>query len=219
MSNQQVAVRPSLALVPTDKRVVAVAVSLRWAPETLIARLESALPAKIEQQYYLLMAPDLGLQPESFAKLLRIGLGERELEAYDLEDKVVGTNMVFNRVSGLTGFLGDALTLLGKIVGDFKDIGLSMETAGRLALAYGAHSEAVISDVLENVEAIRENLRISDRVPQRSVAAVAIELVAEHASGNGTCSRPNALSVMELIGDPDGELANRLRQMLGDEEE
>jgi hypothetical protein len=85
-----------------------IATRLRWKPQTLIARIEQALPAVIEQQIYLAVG-DFRILPGSMAKLLRMYLGHQELQLEDLNPRPVGKNLTFSKFGSFAEFLRECL--------------------------------------------------------------------------------------------------------------
>ena len=202
MTEERVTKAGSLALTVTDVRVTAISRRLRLRPETLIARLQRELPSLIEQQFYLTMGPEFAVRPESFAKLLRVKLGSRELQAHDLVDREVGNNLVISRISDLADYMENSLTLVGKIQADFANLGLSMETAGRLALAYGSYAENILDSIVNNVGEIRMALGMRESKSDGTVIRVAVDIVVKHSAGRSGKPRPNVLDVLELFDAP-----------------
>lgn len=152
------------SLVPSNPKVQAIAQRFRWSPEALIKRIQSALPAIVEQQIYLQVAKDLRMQPESLAKILRAYLGTQELQVADLEDYVVGENLIANRITDVADFLAGVFNLVNKVDSDFHEFGISMQDAAQLVIQYGADgAEAAIDHIDKNWEAIGQHLGFNQR--------------------------------------------------------
>src|SRR3990167_1380342 len=172
------------ALARTNPKVVAVANRLGWQPETLLKRTERALSSPVEQQLYLAVAKDFGLQPESFATLLRIKLGNQQLQAADLEVRTIGKNLVSSKLSDVGDFLEDALGIVGKIQQDYAQFRLSMADAGRLALVFGDRTEEVLDSIVSQVEMLRQRMKINPRASQRQIFDSALRLLMKRITGH-----------------------------------
>lgn len=135
-----------LALVPSNIQVVAIAARFRWNPETVIARIEECLPSKIEQQIYLEVAHDFGIQPESFSVILREFLGQKQIMLQDMGEKGASKE-IFD-------YLLQALDLLNQDRTDW-DFRISVEIAAKLARIFGDDALNVITDVHNNLDEIQ----------------------------------------------------------------
>ncbi len=193
-------VRPdSGQLTVASPQVVAVARSLRWRPPVLLRRLQEALPAPVEQRVYLAVAGEMSMHPETFGKLLRTFLGGQTLQPVDLQERVVGKNLVTSRIAEVGDYLESALALLGKIQAGVDGISISAQSAGKLAMAYGEYAVDIVGQIVEGVEEIREALGIGPEVPRKSVVGVAIRHITNHAHDSG-CT-PLTLNVLEFFQD------------------
>ena len=102
------AVAEEYALVASNPRVQLIAARLKWRADTAVRRIKDALPAPLEQQIYLAIAPqqgESGILPESLAKLLRMFLGDRNLDLADLASNAPGRG----RLDAFAEFLGGCI--------------------------------------------------------------------------------------------------------------
>lgn len=162
MKNNALETRSDL-LVPTNERVLMVAQRLRWSPERAVARIKRALPAPLEQQVYLAIAPDFGVLPESMAKLLRIYLGHEELTLHDLEPRPAGLNLVTSKFESFAEFLRECLNLIKIVSKEYTSFTLSYEYAAMIVLHYGVqYPERLIELVDNNLEELCEMLGVNN---------------------------------------------------------
>lgn len=156
--------RPDYSLVSTNQRVQALAKRLHWKPQTAIVRIQKALPAILEQQIYLALAPDFAILPESMAKLLRLYLGYQELTLQDLTPHQVGENLVYSKFSSFAEFLRECLNLLKILSREYSAFSLSVEQAGFIVLHYGTDNpELLIEMVDNNLEQMCEVLGVNNQ--------------------------------------------------------
>ena len=180
------------ALVPSNPRVQLAAKRLNWKPETLVRRIQEALPAVVEQQVYLRVAPSFGIQPESIAKLLRYHLGSQELQPHDLNDRPAGNNLVNNKFTVAMEFLRETLNLVSHR-SIYSQIGISMETAAQLVTAYGEDAPFIVESVVDSIGLIRERLGIR-RLSDSRLISLVITFIAKRAA-----DKTPVLDVMELF--------------------
>lgn len=176
--SKTVAIRDAqYALVPTNPNVQKLSKRLRWKPETAIARIQRALPAPMEQQVYLAIAPRLGesaLLPESMAKLLRLYLGHQELELEDLKPGSPGRS----RFLSFAEYLGECINLLKVVTKEFDALSLKIEHAGLIVLQYGSDNpERLIEMVDCNLEEMCEMIGISNEIGYGKRMGICISVV------------------------------------------
>lgn len=158
-----VVVAEQFALVATNPRIQAIAQRFRWKPEKVIARIKRALPAVMEQQIYLAVAPqpgESGILPESMAKLLRLYLGHHQkLQLSDLSPGSPGRS----RFDSFAEFLGECINLLKIVTKEYSAFTLSIANAGMIVLHYGKDDpERLIEMVDCNLEEMCDVLNISN---------------------------------------------------------
>ncbi len=168
-----------VALIVTSPHVVAIATRLGWHPTTLIRRVEAALPSKVEQHAFLQMGPDFRIHPESFAKLLRLYLGNRQLSSSDLQEHQVSARLVRSTMSDIGDYIENALDLLEKISADiaYYHLRMSMTDAGTLTIAYGNGALDIIQDIVGNLDVVRHKMHINQATPDRVVLMSAIKRI------------------------------------------
>src|SRR6266481_2244098 len=149
-------------LTTTNPMVVALSKAFRWKPETVIARIERALPNKFEQQVYLGVAESFRIRPESLAKLLELYRGGKPLSPSDLERRPMGKNVVSNSFGDFSDFFEACMNLVKIVSKEFEAFGIGMEFAARIVLAYGPNNpEQVIEMVDANLDECCEFFQIS----------------------------------------------------------
>lgn len=160
--NKEITIAEQYALVPTNPRVQALATRFRWKPERVVARVQRALPAVLEQQIYLAIAPqsgESGILPESMAKLLRMFLGYQQLQLEDLAPGSPGRG----RFDSFAEFLGECINLLKIVTKEYSAFSLNVQHAGMIVLHYGKDDpERLIEMVDCNLEEMCEVLGISN---------------------------------------------------------
>ncbi len=173
----EITLREQYALVPTNSNVLAIANRFRWKPETTIARIKRALPAMIEQQIYLAIAPqkgESGILPESMAKLLRLYLGHQHLQLEDLSPGSPGRS----RFTSFAEYFGECINLLKIITKEYSAFSLKIEDAGMIVLQYGKDDpERLIEMVDCNLEEICEVLDISNNLSYSLRMRLAVSIV------------------------------------------
>lgn len=197
----------TVALVPTNPQVQAIAARLRWRAERLIARVKRALPASVEQLLYLQLGESFRIHPETMATLLREYLGEQTLQSADLEDRSIGRNLYTNKFADVAEFLKNALGMLDKESLDIP-FSISARTAAKLAIAYGDHVEDVISAIVSNLNEIAERLRMRHS-SEREIIGVAVSFLLTKAM-EYTTSRglPDPLDILDFF---EGQIEPGLR--------
>lgn len=211
MTNNDVVVAETTELVAQNPKVQAIAKSLRIKAERLVVRIESALPAVVEQQLYLQLGGDFRLQPESMAKLLREYLGDQQLAAVDLVSRTMGENLVYNRFDDVEYFVQQVLNLISKDL----DIPVSMRNAARLVIAYGEHAEEVVDDLIANSEYLKERFKLKTYRTERVVSfgiSFLTEKVLPQMAKEGRSNPPTLSEYFEREG-----LSEALSLMIADE--
>jgi len=211
-------VAQDLSLSVTNHSLRAVAKKLHWLPETAVRRIQAALPAILEQQIYLAVAPSFGILPESLDKLLRMYLGHEQLELDDLEPHPIGKNLIYSRFNGFAAFLRESLNLLRVIAAEYPDFSLTIEHAGNIVLNYGTDApELLIEMVDSNLEPLCEVLGLSNKRSyawrMRTCVWVMAEKIIPRNQKNGI---PDILDVSDFMAMA-SEKRNQLRAVLGAE--
>lgn len=187
------------ALVPTNPRVASIAFRLRWTADTVVKRVESALPAPVEQKLYLQVAGGYRIHPESLAGLLEVFRGSQELQPSDLESRSVGPNLISNRFDEIFEKVEFALTLLDK-TGDTAEQHLSVRAAALLVQHYGEQSLDVVGEIFENIGSVAELLGIKHTTNERVIIGVAVKVLVEEVLVHRV-GRPLPLTVEEMFHD------------------
>lgn len=212
------AVVEEFALVPQNPQVQVVAKHLRWKPETTITRIKRALPAPLEQQIYLTLMPQAGestILPESLARLLRMFLGEQQLQLEDLRPGSPGND----RFNSFAEFLAECLNLLKLVTEEYSAFSMTIEDAGLIALNYsGMDPERLIEMVDCNLEEMCEVVGISNDAPysqrMRTCVWLLVEKVIPENHKNGI---PDLLDLTDFLTMASGR-RKALRRLLSDEE-
>jgi hypothetical protein len=151
-------------LVVTNPRVIAIARHMYWRPDTLVRRVERALPAKMEQRLYLALAASVRIYPESLAKILREIMGIRELTVHDLVPVRVGKNLTADGFTPVVELLQETLWLVGRIGLDYQGVSVGMVNAARIVRVYGQGGvESVIDSIAQKLEAMEGMLGLRNR--------------------------------------------------------
>lgn len=195
------------ALVPANSQVQAIAKRFRWSEEKTIQRIQTALPAPVEQQVYLQLGGDFRIQPESMAKLLREFLGDRQLIAADLANHSIGHNLISSRFSEVADFLQRVFSLISKDVG----LAISMRTAAKLVIAYGDGAELLVDEALANSEELARKFRLKFSDSYRIAGWVMTFLVEKILPKCAEAGRPNPGTIAEALEELD--YTDRLRLM------
>jgi hypothetical protein len=205
------------ALVPANPSVQLLANRLRWRPETAIARIKRALPAVMEQQIYLAIAPQAGessLLPESMAKLLRLYLGHQNLQLDDLRPGSPGKS----RFTSFAEFLGECINLLKIITKEYSAFSLKIEDAGMIVLQYGKDDpERLIEMVDCNLEEICEVLDISNNLSYSLRMRLAVSIVVSRIiPENHKSGTPDLLDLSDFLNMASAQRRN-LRRLFQEE--
>lgn len=184
-------------LHPNNKFVRKASLSFGWKPETVLSRMERALPSVLEQVLYLRVGVDFRLLPETFSKILREYLGVRELQLVDL--KPLGTTE--SKFDETVRFLASVLSILDKESLDYPGSGLSTLVATRIAKRYGPdHVIYILDSVMTNLDAIREFLGFRSASDER-MFGIAMSFLAYAIMDDDNASWDD-LSVMEYFENP-----------------
>ncbi len=163
---KNLAVREERSLVPSNPSVQKLATRLRWTPERAIIRIQRALPAPMEQQIYLAVASDFGILPESMAKLLRLYLGQQELQLEDLRPHPIGKNLQSSKFGSFAEYLRECLNLLKIVSKEYSAFSLTIEHAGMIVLHYGTDNPELLIEMVDlNLEEMCDVLGISNEYP------------------------------------------------------
>lgn len=207
MSDQKaIAVLSQYALVPTNEGIVAISKRFGWKPKTLIRRIEKSLKTVMEQQVYMMIGKDFGIQPESMKKLLRIFLGKKNLEMEDLVSVSVGENLVFSPFKLFAEYLRESLMLLRMVDEQYSSFSLCMEQAGLIVLNYGEDSERFIEMVDNNLDEWCFALGVGDNRPNYERVRLCIwnlitnVMTTNHENGCPEILNPSDLSEMKSDG-------------------
>ena len=189
-------------LVPTEPSVTAIAKRFNWRPETLIARIERALPAPVEQELFLTLTShmDIGITPEKFSNLLRMATSA-PLRIEDLQQRIVGPNLAISKIDNIGDFLQAALELLGKLTNDLE-VSLSVDQAGKLALVFGESALPLIEQIHEKQEIIARKLNYGRGYQFAHLAHETVERLLDHVSAG----RIHPIDIMEIFGYMDEAL-------------
>lgn len=206
-----------LALVVSNPDVQKVALRLRWRPETAIARIKRALPAILEQQIYLAIAPRINesaLLPESLAKLLRLYLGRQELQLEDLDPGAPYKP----RFDSFVEYLGDCINILKVVTKEYSAFSLKIEHAGMIVLQYGKDDpERLIEMVDCNLEEMCEVLNISNYLPYSQRMGICISVLVDKIMPiNRMNGAPDLLGLDDFLRMPSAK-RHRLRRALSQE--
>jgi hypothetical protein len=149
-----------VGLTVANPNVLALAKRLRSKPEKFIVRTQKYLPTVVEQQFYLAVAGDGIVKPETFASILRIFLGEQTLCARDLERKEVAQNLFTSKFDDVADFIAAVNELCNNEVSALSGYEITFSSAAKLLLEYGSVEavEAVIDSILADWDLICERL-------------------------------------------------------------
>lgn len=186
------------SLEPTNLRVRGIAYKMRWNPETVVRRVQNALPAPVEQQVYLEVALGFRIQPESLRTMLDVFRESDPLRDADRDWVTVGPDMVKSRFTDIVDKIEQALLLVDK-TSDASEYMMSMESAAQLVEAYGDHAENVLGQIIENMGDVAERLEIKSEV-LRVVVGVAIKALVKalkhHPNG-----KPYPLTIEDMFAN------------------
>lgn len=181
-----------LEVTISDPRVITLSDRWGWKPQTVVERVKESLPAPIEQQAYLELASGFGIQPESFAKILRGYLGDRELAMYDLDTAKGIATEVFTYV----------LQTMDLIHQDRKEweIGLSIKTATKLVMLFGEKAVEVVDDIFIHASDICQ-LK-GWQVDDHKTAALALNYIIEREDEGFVSRADDILAYFEVAEIP-----------------
>ena len=162
------------ALVPTNPRVKSIAFRLRWHVDTVIQRVEDALPSPVEQQLYLAVAGGFRIHPESLRKLLDVFLDGDNLRESDLQQVTIGPHLVVSRFDQTVDKIQSALSLLDKTSDTMAASCLSMTVVARLVEVYGDSAEEIVGSVIENSEYVADRLHLHQSTSTSAVIGIAL---------------------------------------------
>lgn len=184
-------------LTPTNLRVKGVARKMNWNAETVIRRVQNALPAPVEQQIYLEVALSYRIYPESLKKMLDVFRESDALRDIDRDWFSVGPNLVKSRFDDVINKVEQALKLVDKD-SDEADFMMSMKSAAQLVESYGEHAEDVLGVIIENVAEVARLLDIKSEVP-RVIVGLAVKDLAKNIS-HYPIGSPLPLTIEEMFG-------------------
>ena len=203
-------------LVPANSRVQAVAHQLKWKPETVVARVQKALPSVVEQQIYLRLGAEFRIQPESLKKLLREFLGPEELKPEDFFDREVGRNLIVNKFTEVAEFLEGALNLINKVSIEYSGFALSMRSAAVLVNVYGPEgAEKIIDSISARIEEVGARTGGSHRSFDRAMGIAIHFLVNRIMPEMDNHGLPPVLDIMDFFEDIDGLVRYEMDQAKG----
>jgi hypothetical protein len=215
--NAAIIVAEQYALTPTNTSVKAVARRFRWQPETAVRRIKEALPAPLEQQIYLAIAPEhgeSGLLPESMAKLLRMFLGDRSFELEDIAPDAQrrGTFEAF------ADFLGECIMLLKILTADYPGLGLSIAHAGMVALHYGPDNTDILIEIVDsNLEELCTFLGVSNGQSYARRMRICLSIIAgKIIPDNKQRGVPDPLDLSDFLNMPSSQ-RSALRRIMCEE--
>jgi hypothetical protein len=156
------------ALVPENPRIKGIAFRWRWRAETVVRRVEDALPSVVERMIYVDLALGYRIHPESLRKMLDVFRGDNPLTQKDLEKRVVGVNLVKSKFDDVVDKVEQALSLIDK-TSDSAQYMMSMANAAHLVEVYGSHAEEVLGQIVENIADVARYLNLN---PERSSSVI-----------------------------------------------
>ncbi|TSC78138.1 MAG: hypothetical protein G01um101433_425 [Parcubacteria group bacterium Gr01-1014_33] len=187
-----------VSLVPSDPNVRSLSNRLGWKADTLIARVQKALPQKLEQDMFLHLTVDwrVPLHPETFRSIYLYFTNGQWLSNHDLEDRKLGENIYSNKGEKII----DQLSLTMNLLHWQKEQGyfIGWRTAAHLVQAYGEDAEDILSMIAESLDEIMEERRM--KMSHRKAFAVIVKNVADiAANGSKNCALPNVSCVDDII--------------------
>lgn len=165
-----------------------------WKPETVIARIKTALPAPVEQELFLAVGAENRMRPISLRIILRAYLGSRELQMYDLE----GDNTLFDEV---VSYLENVFDIIDKTSLEYEGLSLGMYTVSQLVIAYGDHTEEIIASVESSLAEFAEHLGVSHRSYARQMGICLHFLVWSILKYNHERGVPDPVDISEYFTD------------------
>ncbi len=165
------------ALVPSNVRVQTVAFVLRWRRETLIRRVEAALPSTTEQQIYLKVAGGFRVMPETVKTMLEVFRGSAELLPQDMVSSHPGRHYVVNTFDIMHEKVEKACDLIRN--GEDKALyPMSAEHAAILVEFYDSAAYDIVGMLVDNVFEVGQKLGMTSE-SERVIVGVAISTLAK----------------------------------------
>ncbi len=152
--------------------VVAIAQRLRVNTPRFIERTQECLPTVVEQQFYLALAADQAMKPETFSRVLRMFVGDRNLGPQDLDRRETSPNIFASRFDNIADFVIGVVELCNKEQKELGGYQVSFNSAAKLLLEYGSveNVEAVIDSIIADLGDVQQKLRIKNTDPEIIVA-------------------------------------------------
>jgi len=117
-----------------------------WKTETMIRRVEAALPSQVERQLYLKIARTISANPETVAKILRVLVGDQQLSESDMHDVTVGPNLKINRFVATAELVLETLTVTHVLAEHYGSV-----SATHAALLVRAYGPQFVEDVVDSL--------------------------------------------------------------------
>lgn len=172
------------ALNKDGKRLRSIASKMHLKPETLLTKIEKALPSMVEQYMYLRLSADFRIHPETLSKLLRCYLGKEMLEPKDLQTKVLGNGIAIRKVDQVAEFLETCFSLLDKSSEDYSGLRLGAEAVARFVKYFGHdHAENMMASIANELYYIKGRLSLvnkSDKFVFRYAFYYIVFVISEH---------------------------------------
>ncbi len=189
------------AVTAENEKVRDLAKRLRYKPTTLAACIQRTFPSLLEQNIYVLFAGECEksvIRPQTFARLLQHFTNGQELSPADLEDREIGENLIYNKVSDIGDCIEIALSLMEKIDNLDLSTPISSKTAARLARAYGEDAADILEIVDNELHYIMDELGMRMR-PMIAMTKIINAIALHAAEGEGKGENPNILSADDII--------------------
>ncbi|KKT17536.1 MAG: hypothetical protein UV98_C0006G0001 [Parcubacteria group bacterium GW2011_GWB1_43_6] len=176
--------------------IQALAVQLGWRPETAVARIKKALPARFAQSAYLAMVDQWGVVlPESFAQIADYftrGQGLREADLTNADPGIrESLEATFDQIAKTVYLVREAREINADI---------SIETATRLVAAYGDEAEKILEIILDAIPIALAYLPQWKRKSKALTNATIVKIVAFHAcEGAGRGGLVNIVDIDGLV--------------------
>ena len=211
-------------LAASETDVVAAAAFLRQEPLKAIARIERNLPSVVEQRLYLQVGAQFRLLPESFRRILRGMLGDVPLCAADFEERPVGPNVTYSRVSSIADRLATILEVLDKN-SDIRSYGcrqVVIENAVKLEEIFGEATLGILEELLTSIDELAEILPLKKATRQseaRVFEAAQYTLISLVANDVFDPSVLSSGSVVECLRQHYSAPSQGLRRLYGGEDD
>jgi hypothetical protein len=168
---------------------------LKWKPETAVRRIAQALPAVLEQNIYLLLVQEwqVGVQPETFCRILRYINNDQEIKEDDFRDRDVGENLISNKGVEIVEQASLSLLLIQ------KSRVISADTAVRLAKTYGEFAEDIIDIVEENAYLLMGKLGLENVSLPKAMAIILKGIARQNERLDGRGGTPDITSAADII--------------------